>query len=154
MCGPISFKMVMDFYGFDRPVEYWKEVTGKEFINGDTGAVEFGYWDEMFVDNVKKLGYQGFCKDNSSIDEIKDYISREIPVIVNWFSPEQGSHFSVVSGVEGDKIYFADPCFGEIKEYNVNWFLERWSDHGLVPMDYPDNDPGWVHRICVVYPNK
>jgi len=151
-CGPTSFKMVMDFYGVNKPLEYWKKSSGRDFIDEDTGKSEFGYFDDKFVESVKEFGFDGFCKDNSNVEEIKKYLEKSIPVIVDWFSPEEESHFSVVVGLDNDYIFIADPHFGEIKKYDLEWFLKRWSDHGLVPKDYPKNNPGWVHRICVVYP--
>lgn len=154
MCGPACFKMVMDYYGFEQPEDYWKKVTEKEFTNKQTGERKIGYFDDKFVEVAENLGHKGFCKDNSTMEEVRSYVGEGVPVIVDWCSPEEGSHFSVAVGFGGDKIYLADPHFGEVKEYELSWFMERWSDHGLVPEDYPSNDPGWVHRICVVYPKR
>ena len=150
-CVPANCKMVMDYFGFEQTEDFWKKKTGKYFINGDTGKREYGYWEDKFLKFVKTIGYHGFCKDNSDVKEIESFIKKDITVMVNWFSPKEGAHFSVVVGFDKNKIFLADPAFGKIKKYELDWFLKRWSDHGLVKKDYPKNDPGWVHRICVVY---
>jgi len=141
----------MDYFGFERTEEFWKKKTGRYFINGDTGKREYGYWDDRFLRYAKKIGYRGFCKDNADVEDVKGFIKRGIPVMVDWFSPREGAHFSVVVGFGRNKIFLADPAFGKIKAYALPWFLRRWSDHGFVAKDHPKNDPGWVQRICVVY---
>jgi hypothetical protein len=49
-------------------------------------------------------------------------------IIVDWFSPEQAGHYSVVAGFEGNKILLADPHFGKIMKHEISWFEERWFD--------------------------
>jgi ABC-type bacteriocin/lantibiotic exporter with double-glycine peptidase domain len=148
-CGPASFKMVMDFFGENHSQQYWAQLTALKIIRGKIN-IEYGCDDEKFVKVVEEIGYKGFCKDHSSIAEVKKFVKKQIPVIVNWFSPEEGGHFSVVVGFEKDKILLADPHFGKIKKHNIEWFEDRWFDH----MPYPIkslNQLIWVRRICVVY---
>ncbi len=147
-CGAACFKMVMDYYGIKKSEKGWAELT--PYSKDKKGKI-LATDDEKFVEQAKKLGFKGFCKDGSSIAEIRSYVKKGIPVIVNWFSPEECGHFSVVVGFEKDKIVLADPHFGKIKKWKIDTFEERWFDHVPWPIKSV-KDVKWVRRICVVYP--
>jgi predicted double-glycine peptidase len=119
-CGPASLKMVLSFYGINKTENYLAKITKSSRTNGCS--------EEDIVKAAKKLGLKGYIKQNSSVNELKKLVKKEIPVIVDWFSPEVGGHFSVVLGFEKDKIILADPHFGEIKKHKIKWFQERWFD--------------------------
>lgn len=119
-CGPASLRMVLSFYGIIKSENYLAKTT-KSSRNG-------GSDEENIVKAAKEFGLNGYVKRNSSITELKQLIKRGIPVIVDWFSPEEGGHYSVVVGFERDKIILADPHFGEIRKHKIEWFEERWFD--------------------------
>jgi len=148
-CGPACFKMVMDYYGVNHSEMYWAKLTAMKIKNGKIDR-DAGCSDDKFIKVAKKIGFKGFCKDNSSISEVKKFIAKRTPVIVNWFSPEQGAHFSVVVGFEKDKIILTDPYLGKLRKLPLETFTDRWFDH----MPYPIKNLKqfyWVRRICVVY---
>ena len=122
MCGPSSLKMVLSAYGIKKSEKYLAELTKTN--------PKKGCWEKNIVSAAKKLGLKGYYKRNSSsLKELKKLVEKEnIPVIVNWFSPEESSHFSVVVGFEKDKILLAEPHFGEIKKYKIDWFMDHWFD--------------------------
>ena len=80
------------------------------------------------VEAAKALGFKGATKQHSSIGELKRYIKRGIPVIVNWNSSTQGGHFSVAIGFDKNKIILADPEFGKMTKWKVVDFVDRWFD--------------------------
>ena len=150
-CGPACFKMVLDYYGVKHSEMYWGKLTAID-INKKTGKINRnkGCSEDKFIAIAKNMGFKGFCKDHSSLVEVRKLIQKKIPVIVDWFSPEQGPHFSVVVGFRKNKIILADPYFGKFKKWTIKEFEERWFDH----MPYPIKslkDLRWVRRICVVY---
>jgi hypothetical protein len=55
--------------------------------------------------NSKKLGLDAYIKENSSIEELKGLVDKDIPVIVAWHSPEEGGHYSIVVGFKDDSIF-------------------------------------------------
>tara|TARA_Y100000034_G_C6619179_1_gene269908 strand:- start:85 stop:528 length:444 start_codon:yes stop_codon:yes gene_type:complete len=119
-CGPASLKMVLSIYGINKSENELAKLTKTSRKKG---------CDEKDIVKVaKKLGLKGYVKKNSSIFEIKKLVNKGIPVIVDWFSPEEAGHYSVVVGFEKDKILIADPHFGKVKKYRIDWFEERWFD--------------------------
>ncbi len=80
------------------------------------------------INVAKALGFSEYVKQNSKIKEAKKLVKQGIPVIVDWFSPEEAGHYSVVVGINKAHIFLADPHFGEIKRHKINWFEERWFD--------------------------
>jgi len=78
---------------------------------------------------------------------LKGYIKKGVPVIVNWNSPTQGSHFSLAIGFDKNKIILADPEFGKMTKWPVADFVDRWFDF-LGP---PAKENLLVRGIVVIY---
>ena len=119
-CGPACLKMVLSAYGINRSEKYLAELTKSSRI---TGCAE-----ENILKAAVTFGFSGYIKKKSSIKEVKKLVEKGIPVIVDWFSPEEAGHYSIIVGFERDKILLADPHFGEVKKHKVDWFEERWFD--------------------------
>ncbi|MBT4166115.1 hypothetical protein HOE04_03695 [archaeon] len=119
-CGPASLKMVLSVYGVNKSEKEFAKLTKS---SRDKGC------DEIEIVNVaKKLGFKSYVKQNSNIDELKRLVKEGIPVIVDWFSPEEAGHYSVVVGFDKASILIADPHFGKVKRHDIDWFEERWFD--------------------------
>ena len=129
MCGAASMKMVMDYYGIVQSEKYWAMKIANK-IDPKTGKIVIfnGLSDKKMLKVAKSLGFKGVWKEESLISELRKYISKNIPVIVNWYSPEQGGHFSVVAGFEKDNILLADPYFGKIIKMSTDEFKDKWFD--------------------------
>jgi ABC-type bacteriocin/lantibiotic exporter with double-glycine peptidase domain len=130
MCGAACIKMIMDYYGIKHSENYWAKLIANK-IDKKTGKINifYGSSEDKMLSTAKSLGFnKNVFKQLSTIKEIKKYIKKNIPVIVNWFSKEEGGHFSVVVGFEKDKILLADPHFGAIKKHNLEEFEDRWFD--------------------------
>lgn len=119
-CGPACLKMVLSVYNINKSEKELAKMTKCSRIKGCS--------EINLIDVSKKLGFNGYTKQNSNINEIKKLVLKGIPVIVNWFSPEEAGHYSVVVGFYKDNILIADPHFGKIKKYKISWFEERWFD--------------------------
>jgi len=119
-CGPASLKMVLSAYGIDKSGDYLAKLT--------KATRKEGCSEKNILKAAKKFGFNGYIKQNSSIRELKKLIDKKISVIVDWNSPEEGGHYSVVLGFEKNKILLADPHFGKIKKHKIKWFEKRWSD--------------------------
>ena len=119
-CGPASLKMVLSAYGIIKSEKYLVKLTK---TNRRTGCSE-----KNIVKAAKEFGFKGYVKQKSTITELKRLVKKNIPVIVDWFSPEEAGHYSVVVGFKNDEILLADPHFGKIKNHKIKWFKERWFD--------------------------
>ena len=89
-------------------------------------------------------------RQNSSIKEVRRLVKKEVPVIVDWFSPEEAGHYSVVTGFERNKIVLADPHFGELRKHKIDWFEDRWFDF----VGPPSKNNLILKGIIVIYRNK
>jgi len=135
-CGPASLKMVLSAYGITKSEKYLAKLTKTSRITG--------CWEKDMIKAAKEFGLKGYVKQKSTITELKRLVKKNIPVIVDWFSPEEAGHYSVVVGFEKDNILLADPHFGKIKKHKIEWFKERWFD--VV------NDKLILREIIVIHP--
>lgn len=119
-CGPASLKIVLSFFGINKSEKELVKLTGSNKKNG-TNA-------QSIVKAVKKLGLKAFIKDFSDFKDIKKYILKEkIPIIVNWFSKDDG-HFSVVVDIDSENIYLQDPEIGTLRAIELKLFKRIWFD--------------------------
>ena len=119
-CGPASLKMVLWAYGINKSENYLAKLTKSSRAKGCS--------EENIVKAAKRFDFKGYVKQNSSIKEVEQLVKKGIPVIVDWFSPEEAGHYSVVVGFHKNKIILADPHFGKITSNDIKWFEERWFD--------------------------
>ena len=119
-CGPASLKMVLSAYGINKSEDFLAELTKSSRTKGCK--------EENMVKAAKKFGLKGYVKQKSSIKEIKLLVNQGIPVIVDWFSPEEGGHYSVVVGFKENNLFLADSHFGKVKKHKITEFEERWFD--------------------------
>ncbi|MEK7555496.1 MAG: cysteine peptidase family C39 domain-containing protein [Patescibacteria group bacterium] len=110
---------------------------------------EKGVEAEGLLKAAKKLGFKGFIKDFSNIEDIKKFvIDKKIPVIVDWFSGDDG-HYSVVVGIDNKNIYLQDPELGHLRIIKLADFKRVWFDFPG-PFLRSKNDL-IIRRILVVY---
>jgi len=134
-CGPACLKMVLSAYGINKSERYLAKTTK----SSRTG----GCYEKDMIKAAEEFNLTGYVKQKSSIKELKQLIKRGIPAIVDWFSPEEAGHYSVVVGFERNKIILADPHFGQLKKHKIDWFEERW-------FDMPFNEDIRIKEIIVI----
>lgn len=119
-CGPASLKMVLSFYGIEK--------TENELVKMTGCTTEAGVEAPIMVNTAKALGLEGFIVDNASLEDIKKYVLvKQIPVIVDWFSEDDG-HYSVVVDIDKENIYLLDPSFGYVRAMRLEKFYRVWFD--------------------------
>jgi len=119
-CGPACLKMIMGYYSINKSEKTWAKLTKTSRVKGCK--------EKNIVTLAKKLGFNSYMKQRSSIKEIRSLIKKGYQVIVNWFSPEEAGHYSVVVKFDRKNIYLADPHFGKTVKQDLSWFKERWFD--------------------------
>ncbi len=129
MCGPASLKMVFDYYGIEKSEQEVAKMCG---INEELGTD-----DEGIKKAAESLGLKVEIKNEGTFENIQDYLSQKIPVIVNWFtrgridyddSQVPDGHYSVVVGLDDEYIYLQDPEIGKLRKIGRNDFMKVWFD--------------------------
>lgn len=141
MCGPASLKMVLEYFGTKK--------SEKELVLLSKATASKGTTAENLVRAAKKLGFHAFTKDFSSIKEIKKYIDKKTPVIVDWFSGDDG-HYSVVADIDKKFIYLQDPDLNKINKLDLITFQRVWFDFEGDMLKRKQDI--FIRRLIVVYP--
>ncbi len=118
-CGPATLKMVLEYYNTYKSEEELAHLTKT--------TQEKGMKIENAVEGLKKLGFDTQIKDFADFNDIRSYINNNIPVVVDWFSTDDG-HFSVVIDIDDKNIYLQDPELGNLRTMNLTTFYRVWFD--------------------------
>ncbi|MFH1311120.1 MAG: cysteine peptidase family C39 domain-containing protein [Nanoarchaeota archaeon] len=147
-CGANVTQSILDYYGIDA-----KE---SEIIK-IAGTTRVGTSIKGIIKTLKKFGLKT-KKGELTINQIKQYIDKKIPVIlviqawtenkkVNWEKDWKDGHYVVVIGYDKHKFYFEDPA-SELRTYLTYKELDkRWHDMDVKRKKY-------VHFGIAVYGKK
>ncbi|MBI4276487.1 C39 family peptidase [Candidatus Uhrbacteria bacterium] len=123
-CGPASLKIILHYYGIRVPESV---LTRQCRTRSDYGTPH-----SSMIRVMRRYGFRVIVKKNTcGLGDIRSYVARGYPVIVNWYSnryPPSGGHYSIVIGVEGRMIVLLDPSDG--KRVRIPWheFRQLWFD--------------------------
>ena len=129
MCGPASMKIVLDYYGTKKSEQELARLTG--LVQG------LGVDDKSIVRAVELLGFKAQIKNESTFNDIEEWLKKGVPVIVNWFtrgrcdyddSKVADGHYSVVFGLDDEHIYLQDPETGGERKIKREDFMKVWFD--------------------------
>jgi hypothetical protein len=146
-------KMVLDFYGM--------VVSEADLAKAAGSTREKGTTLEGIVKAAKHYGFHVFYKDNATLDDIRYFIKRDIPVMVDWFSPFGGSydgHYSVVVDINKKEIILMDPELEKILIYArrrkllLEDFYKLWFDFMGDFIKYPREL--FLRQMFVITPFK
>ena len=137
-CGPASLKIVLDYYGVS--------VSEKEIARIAGATTKEGASAKGLVKAAEYFGLTAFTKEDCSIDDLRHYLDKKIPVIVDWFWEDDG-HYGVVIGIDKKNIIFRDPSFLKTKKMPLEMFLKVWFDY---PGDYPKDKNAFIVRLIIV----
>lgn len=135
LCGPASLKILLDYYG--------KTFTEGELAELCNATAERGTDHADMVAAVAAIGGEPVEKIGASVDDIRGYVEKEIPVIVGWYSEygEPGDHYSVVYAIDNETVSMMDPeredgsVTMSVTEFEKVWYdfdgpddvrVERW----------------------------
>jgi len=127
-CGPASVKMILDYYG----------ISMSELDIADAaGTSSAGTSAEGLTRAVCQFGYRAHIIDRASFAEIERFLDRGIPVIVDWFSQDEG-HYSVVVGLDEMNVYLQDPELAALRTLDRETFYRVWFDFAGPFITSPD----------------
>lgn len=139
LCGPASLKIVMDYYGVS--------VSEAEIAKEAGATQEKGVSIAGLIKAAKHFGFKALIKENSSLDDLNYYVKKEVPVIVDWFSEDDG-HYSVVADLDNKYIYLQDPQIKKIRKIKKYDFMRVWFDF---PGDHIKTPKDLILRLMLVF---
>lgn len=102
--------------------------TEKELLEFSGCDLEHGSPAKALVSTAYRYGLEGRIQDNFTLKDLDTEVNRELrPVIVNWFSEDDG-HYSVVVGIDEENVYLADPDVGYLRALRIDIFQRVWFD--------------------------
>jgi predicted double-glycine peptidase len=142
LCGASSLKMVLAYFGVQKTERELAKLAGATPQKGTTG--------QGLIRAAKKLGFKGLIKDFANFKDLRCYVfKKKIPVIIDWFSEDEG-HYSVVCHIDDKDIYLQDPELGALRTMDLKTFKRVW-------FDFPGNflkskNDLILRRIIVIWP--
>ena len=144
MCGPASLKMVLMY--FNHPFGERTDVEIAEVCGTDPAV---GTPPKALIAGAEKIGLTCVSKEDASFSDIKEWLDKKVPVIVDWFSPGTkvrdeeempDGHYSVVVGLDDTHIYIQDPATGGgLRTIERDEFYRVWFDFEGDSLTYPPN---------------
>lgn len=128
-CGPASLKIVLDYYGVIKSEEELANLTNKDD--------DIGISDQDIKRVAEELGFKVEIKEFSTYEDIKEWLKKGVPVIVDWFTRGRydygenevaDGHNSVVIGLDENFIYLQDPEIGGVRKLEREDFIRVWFD--------------------------
>ena len=140
-CGPASLKMVLEYYGIKK--------TEHQLVRLTKAHKTKGIEAEGMLRAARKLKLTGFIKDFSTLKDLnREVIKNKRPVIVGWFSEDDG-HYSIVVDIDKENIHMQDPDLGQVRAMRLDLFYRLWFDF---PGDYiVSRNKITVRRMLVLY---
>lgn len=145
-CGPYCLKMVFDYYGKNISLKDISKISDTVISEGNMGTSPLN-----MVKSARHFGFNAKYIENSSINELGKYVNQKmIPVIINWFSEDEG-HYSVVVGIDKKYIHFVDPEEGKTVKMDLVKFQKVWFDY---KGDYANNKKDFRVRPLIIIKNN
>lgn len=142
LCGPACLKMVLSFYGLDK--------TEKELAKSSGATLDDGVEGDGLLKAAQSYNFDGYIRDNAALSDIDKLVNTEKkPVIVDWFSGDEG-HYSVVVALDKENIYLQDPELGYLRAMAISKFYSVWFDFPGIAIETKDDLV--LRRLLVIYP--
>ncbi len=121
-CGPAALRMVFAYYG--------KRVSEWEIIEAVRTPNSIGTDNHMLIEAARKFGFRAWAGNNLTIADIKKFVDKGLPPIVNYKEPREGvPHFGVAVGYNDKQLLIHDPDHAPYDKISFRQFLPRWHDH-------------------------
>src|SRR5262249_33582675 len=119
-CGPASLKLVLSYFGIEKSERELGKLSGCTLTEGTPV--------NGLLRAARACGLRAYKKDLADFDDIRRLVNEErVPVIVDWFSTDEG-HYSVVVGIDDENIHLQDPELGHKRSLRLETFRRVWFD--------------------------
>ena len=140
-CGPSSLRAVLLYYGQD--------LSEKE-LAARMGEGPDGVTSEALVMVAQQFGYEAALYNDASFEDVQNWLSQGVPLIVDWFSDDDG-HYSVLVGLDQFYVHLMDPQ--EDFEY-VAMPREKFENLWFDFVETSNHKGMYQKQIIVVYPKS
>lgn len=141
LCGASALQAVLAYWGHKHTEE---ELADLSHTDPDNGVEAPG-----ILEAARAVGFNGFYHDDAELDDLQRYLDLGLPVIVNWWSTDEG-HFSVVVGIDDKYVYMVDPeKDAPYSRMLLDDFSRNWFD-----FKEPEQTDLTRRRLVVVAPSK
>jgi ABC-type bacteriocin/lantibiotic exporter with double-glycine peptidase domain len=122
LCGVASLKMVLEYFGCQKSEAELIKLTGATTGQGTSA--------QGIKKAAQKLGFSVKVKDKADFQDIKYWLVKKVPPMVDWFSPfgAPEGHYSVVVGLDKNFIYLQDPEIAGVRKIKKQDFKRIWFD--------------------------
>jgi len=142
-CGASALQAVLAYWGIDNREETLIKELNSSSVTGTTPG--------SILEVASSRGLNAFVSDNLTIDDLRSYTQKGIPVIINaqawngdydsdgtwvikvpdnWEDTWENSHYMVVIGVDTINVYLEDPTLlGTRGVIPIMEFISRWHDY-------------------------
>jgi ABC-type bacteriocin/lantibiotic exporter with double-glycine peptidase domain len=130
-CGALAIQSVLNYYGID--------VREDLIIKNAKTSKEDGTPIKGIINVLKKYKLKCVAK-KMDIDELIDYIEKDVPVIlllqawwnkknIEWEKTYDSGHYVVAIGYDSDRVYFEDPYKLQRTYLEFLELKKRWHSH-------------------------
>jgi len=132
-CGASALQAILYYYGLS-----YREDQLIEILRSNHNA---GTPPSNIVTYCRKLGFIVIEKQHMTIDDIRYYLKQKIPILVAYqvsgaSNTCQNGHYSVIIGLQGDKLIFDDPAIIGKGFIRIADFFRRWYDCDIYGQQY------------------
>ena len=118
-CGVACLRMILGFYG--------KKIRRSLIVReAKTEKYKLTKRKDM-IGVIKKQGFFGYINEHSSLNELKAFVKKGYPIIIEYIEPCSNEvHFSIVMGFDKPHIILNDPWNGKGFRLKQKEFFKRW----------------------------
>lgn len=140
-CGLVVIRMIFNYWSIEASEEEIAKIAGTTKENGTS--------IEGMIKTFEHYGLKTFVKELSTPDDLRYYINKQIPIVVDWFSFDggPGGHYSVIVSINKKNIVLRDPGFTKIRRISIKEFMACWFDY---PSDFPKDKSVFIVRLMIV----
>ncbi|MDG6933676.1 MAG: C39 family peptidase [Nitrososphaerota archaeon] len=117
-CGPASLRIALKLLGLE---------VDEAWLAGHMAVTKLGTKPSGFKRVLCKLGLSYSEIHNATINDIRRFILRGLPVVVAWTFKGDG-HYSLVTGATCEGISIFEPYSGRLIEIDYRRFAKLWHD--------------------------
>lgn len=120
-CGPTCLKMVLEKFKVKKTEDIMAQLAGT--------SKEKGTSHQGMINAAKALGFSSFIHENANLKTVTSFLSAKLPVIVDWTDNKSDTgHYSVMTDVEKEYVFLADPWYGPAYPVARKTFEKYWND--------------------------